>query len=40
MRGRIRWLYLLLWKYVTNGKFKGQFNLKSIKVYKEANDMI
>jgi hypothetical protein len=23
-----------------NGKFKGQFNLKSIKVYKEANDMI
>jgi hypothetical protein len=23
-----------------NGKFKGQFNFKSIKVYKEANDMI
>jgi hypothetical protein len=23
-----------------NGKFKGQFNLKSIKVYKEANGMI
>ena len=23
-----------------NGKFKGQFNLKSIKVYKEADDMI
>jgi hypothetical protein len=23
----------------SNGKFKGRFNLKSIKVYKEANDM-
>jgi hypothetical protein len=22
-----------------NGKFRGQFNLKSVKVYKEANDM-
>ena len=23
-----------------NGKIKGQFNLKSIKVYKEADDVI
>jgi hypothetical protein len=22
-----------------NGKFRGQFNLKSVKVYKQANDM-